>query len=55
MLLDPECNAKVADFGTVREGVEQGGADSARLTHASTKLVVGTVTTTSDDTTWTFA
>ena len=43
MLLDEAGNAKVADFGTVREGVvEQGGAGSAEHTHASTKVIVGT-------------
>jgi len=32
----------VADFGTVHEGVKQGGSEGTRLTHASTKLIVGT-------------
>jgi serine/threonine protein kinase len=42
ILLDASGNAKVADFGTVHEGVKQGGSEGTRLTHASTKLIVGT-------------
>jgi serine/threonine protein kinase len=39
ILLDRSGSAKVADFGTVREGAKKGVIDS---THASTRLVVGT-------------
>jgi serine/threonine protein kinase len=42
VLLDQNGNAKVADFGTVREGIEEGGANSAMRTHASTAVIVGT-------------
>jgi serine/threonine protein kinase len=38
VLLDANGNAKVADFGTVHEGVKQGGSEGTRLTHASTKV-----------------
>ena len=40
MLLDASGNAKVADFGTVREGVGQGAG--TRVTHVHTENAVGT-------------
>jgi hypothetical protein len=41
VLLDAAGNAKVADFGTVRD-IKEGPEGKAQGTHASTKLVVGT-------------
>ena len=40
VLLDASGNAKVADFGTVREGVGQGAG--TRVTHVHTENAVGT-------------
>jgi serine/threonine protein kinase len=42
VLLDAAGNAKVADFGTAKEGLKKDQEGKTEGTHASTKLVVGT-------------